>query len=170
MNKSLLYNDAPEYCHYFFELVDSDDLNLELKKTKQVTLELFKSIPSELENYAYAEKKWSIKQVLRHLIDCERVYAYRAFRLSRFDHSKLSSFDENEYIKRIDLYKTRLTDLVYEYSTVRESSIELFRNMTLPMLNFKGNVGDNQFSVKAIGMMMIGHNIHHNRIVTERYL
>lgn len=170
MKSRSFYFDAPQYCHYYFDLVEEENLEFELQKSKKSTLNLFESIPTTLENYAYVENKWSIKQVLRHLIDCERVYAYRAFRLSRFDQTELSTFDENEYINRIDLKETTIADLLREYSYVRDSSIELFKNMTEPMQNSKGNIGGNLFSVKAIGMMTVGHNIHHNNIVVARYL
>lgn len=164
------YQDAPEFCHYFFDLVQSDNLVEELVKIKQATLSLFSSISPEIENYAYAENKWSVKQVLRHIIDCERIYGYRAFRLSRFDNTILSGFDENEYINRNDLSKIQIPDLIREYSIVRDSSIELFKNMSESMLHFRGRIGENYFSTRAIGMMTAGHNIHHNHIIIERYL
>ena len=85
MNNKEIYENAPEYCGYFFDLIETDDLLSEFEKSKKLTLDVFNLVPSDLENFSYQSGKWTVKEVLRHIIDMERIFAYRAFRFSRLD-------------------------------------------------------------------------------------
>jgi hypothetical protein len=168
-NKSF-YKDAPSYCHFYFDLVETDNLLTELEKSKTVSQALFGLITPELENYSYQTNKWTIKQVIRHIIDCERVYTYRAFRFSRFDNTELAGFDENKYIDSVKNVEQDFFDLVTEYLAVRNATISLFKAMTSEMLNCQGVANNVIFTPLSLGFMVVGHNIHHVNYIKMNYL
>lgn len=170
MTDKRIYRDAPSYCHYFFDLVGTDDLLAELHKSKTQTEGLFLRITPEIENFSYAIGKWTIKEVIRHIIDCERVYTYRALRFSRFDETELSGFDENKYIDNLKPTAYNLADLKDEYTAVRTATIALFKSMTDEMLDFKGKANNVLFTARTLGFMTIGHNIHHCNFIVDNYL
>src|SRR5690606_1526714 len=128
-----------------FDLVQTDNMLHELEKSKEATRKLFLSVKDE--NYAYAENKWSIKEVLQHMIDCERIFAYRALRFSRLDPTELAGFEENDYINNIKPLQNNLYQLLDEYLDVRNATIKMFQPMTDKMLDFKGTA--NHFSLSA---------------------
>ncbi len=165
-----IYRDAPNYCYYFFDLVQTDDLLAELEKSYQMSQELFRLIAPEKENYSYIPNKWTTKEVIRHIIDCERVYTYRAFRFSRFDNTELSGFDENLYIDRIKKVEQNMTDLKEEFENVRKSTIYLFKRMTNEMLDYRGTANKVGFTARTLGFMTIGHNLHHCNFIKANYL
>lgn len=170
MNNPELYASSPEYCHRLFDMIETDNLLFELEKDKQNTLQLFSSILPEKEHFAYAEGKWTASQLLRHIIDCERIYAYRALRFSRFDSTELHGFDEDFYMEGMQNIRENLSDLMEEFTTVRNSTITLFKPMTTEMLNFKGTANKLKFSTLALGFCVVGHNAHHCKVLKERYL
>lgn len=170
MTDKHIYKDAPTYCHYFFDLVETNDLLVELYKSKIQTEELFQLITPETENFSYAIGKWTTKEVLKHIIDCERVYIYRALRFSRFDNTELPGFDENKYIDNLKSASYNLTDLKEEYIAVRTASIALFKSMTDEMLDFKGKANNALFTARTLGFMTVGHNMHHCDILKSKYL
>jgi len=169
MKNKEIYKDAPEYCYYFFDLVQTNDLLSELEKSKELTLNIFNLITSELENYSYEPNKWTIKEVLRHIIDMERIFQYRAFRFSRFDDTELSSVEENDYIEKVKQTEIKLSDLKDDYLAVRNSTINLYRNMTEKMLDFKGTANGQTFTSRTLGFAIIGHNLHHINFVKTKY-
>lgn len=168
MTDSSIYKDAPPYYHPYFDLIQTNDLILELEKSKETTQKLFLAIKDE--NYAYAENKWTIKEVLQHIIDCERIFAYRALRFSRLDPTELAGFDENDYINNIKPLQNNLNELLSEYLDVRNSSIKMVQPMTDKMFDFKGTANQFSLSARVLGFMMVGHNLHHCRIIETRYL
>lgn len=170
MTNKTIYQDAPQYCHYYFDLVKTDDLLTELEKSNQLTQELFSLITSEKENHSYLPKKWTTKEVLKHIIDCERIYTYRALRFSRFDSTELSGFDQNKYIDNIKNVELNLSDLKDEYENVRKSTIALFKSMTKEMLDFKGTANKVVFTARTLGFMVVGHNLHHCNFLKTNYL
>lgn len=170
MNNQAIYKDAPDYCSYYFDLIQSDDLLVEFEKSKELTLNIFNLISPELENYAYQPNKWTIKEVLRHIIDMERIFAYRAFRFTRFDDTELSGVEENDYIAKVNQTDIKLTDLLEEYLAVRNSTIWIFKNIKTEMLDFKGIANTQTYTARTLGFAIIGHNIHHCHSIQTRYL
>ncbi len=164
------YNDIPPYYHYFFDLVNTDDLITALLESKRITEEIFASITPDKENFSYAPGKWTAKQVIRHIIDCEKIYTYRALRFSRFDATELPGFDENSYMEHIKCMEYSLEDLREEYVSVRNSTLFLYKNMTDEMLHFKGIANKVNFTAKALGFMTVGHNLHHCNFIKTTYL
>jgi uncharacterized damage-inducible protein DinB len=170
MKDKSIYKDAPSYCHYYFDLLETDELLIELEKSQQLTQALFQQITKEKENYAYEPGKWSIKEVLRHIIDCERIFAYRALRFSRNDSTELPGFNENSYMEALKGVNQNLSDLLEEYLVVRKASILLFKSLSEAMLNYTGTANKLRYSAKMLGFMIIGHNLHHCIIIKQRYL
>lgn len=164
------YSVAPKYFQPYIELVKGNDLIAALISSHEMTMGLFQSIPLAKENDSYAANKWSVKEVLRHIIDCERVYTYRAFRFSRFDQTELAGFDEDNYIIQVSGLSYSLTALLQEYDAVRKASICLFRPMNEKMLDFPGTANGFSMTARSLGYLTVGHNIHHNNFIIEKYL
>lgn len=169
MISSIYFESTPDYYHNFLRKLYSEDLISEFNRSKELTISTFSNIPIEKENYAYAEGKWTIKEVLTHLVDAERIMAYRAFRFSKLDNTSLARFNENEYITNANVHNISIQELLDEYIEVRNSTIRLFKRLPEQALNFKGSVGEFKLSAKEIGFIMIGHNLHHCDIIYERY-
>ena len=127
-------------------------------------------ITEENGDFAYAEGKWTMRQTLNHLIDGERVFAYRAFRISRGDQTPLAGFEQNFYVANSNSSAQKIADLFAEFSLLRQSNIILFKNLTEEMWSHIGTASENAVSVRAIAYIMVGHVRHHTRILRERYL
>ena len=165
-----LERDIPSYYLNYTKLADGNDLIKTLEESKSITLELLKNIPASKEDYAYAAGKWNIKQVMSHIIDSERVFAYRALRFSRKDPTMLPGFDENEYAENCNASGRSLSDIVGEYSAVRDSTSLLYSYITSDMLDFKGVANEVSITARAIGWIIAGHNVHHCNVIKDKYL
>lgn len=170
MNNKEIYENAPDYCGYFFDLIETDDLLSEFEKSKRLTLDVISLIPANLENYSYQKGKWTVKEVIRHIIDMERIFAYRAFRFSRLDNTDLSGVEENDYIKNASQTERQLSELRDEYTSVRNSTVWVYKNLTTEMLDFKGTANAQTYTTRTLGFAMIGHNIHHCNFIKVNYL
>jgi uncharacterized damage-inducible protein DinB len=140
-----------------------------LKKHQQSTYEIFTGISADKAGYAYAEGKWTIKQVLGHMADTERIFAYRALAFSR-EVIELPGFDQDVYMEGATFNDRTLEDLANEFKTVRESSLYLFKSLTENQSTQKGIASGNPVSVRALAYMIAGHELHHIKILKERYL
>ena len=134
------------------------------------TAAFFKAIPKEKLNFSYAPDKWTIKEVLQHIIDTERIFAYRALRFARNDQTSLPGFEVEDYIPPAKVYERPLEKMIREYTSLRIANIALFESFDDDMLQRSGIASDNKISVRVIGFKFIGHEIHHLRIIEERYL
>ncbi len=124
----------------------------------------------KIENKAYAEGKWTIKQLFQHLIDVERIFAYRALRFARNDKKNLQSFDEDTYAMNADVRNKSFNDLLEEFILIKKTTIYLFKSFDKTVLLRTGTANDVEISVLAIGFASVGHQKHHLRIIKERYL
>ncbi len=162
-----------EYHHFYQPYLNQVDLNStiidNLQDSLNAVFNLLGNLPEEKINYRYAPNKWSIKQLVQHIIDTERVFSYRALAISRKDKTNLPGFDENEYVANTN-NNTNFTDLLKEFSLLRKSNIAMFKNFTPEILEQTGNANDAKISVRAIGYIMSGHVLHHLQIIEERYL
>jgi hypothetical protein len=170
MNNPELYTQAPPYCHYYFDLIQTDNLMAELQQNKALVLDTLAAFSETQAEIAYAPGKWTVKEVFRHLMETERILAYRALRFSRMDPTPLPGFEEDEYILQAKEMKYDLTDLNLEFKALRDSTIQLFKPMTEGMLNFTGLANQVHYTPKTLGFMIIGHAIHHCNILKTRYL
>jgi uncharacterized damage-inducible protein DinB len=162
-----------EYAEYYSQYIKhSGNANLldVLKESAQALNSLFETISDEKMNYKYAEDKWTIKDMLLHIIDAERVFAYRALRFARADKTNLPGFEHNDYVVVANANGRSKASLLNEYNAQRESTIKLFSNFTDEMLMQIGVASGNPMSVRALGFVTAGHETHHCNIIKERYL
>ena len=163
-----------EYNPYFQTYINSiGEGNLVdlLHKNTLDTVEFFTAIPVEKQTYRYAENKWSVKDVFRHLIDTERIFSYRAIVCIRRDgKTPLSGFDQEEYAKNSSTEQTSMDNLIHEFVAVRDAFVFLFKNNPPENLSFLGNGGSHAISARALGYITIGHTNHHINMIKERYL
>ena len=129
----------------------------------------YNNISEEKSNYAYAENKWTLKEMLQHIIDTERVFAYRALAIARKDTATLPSFDENEYASNTAANDRTWASLMNEMNVVRESTLLLFQNFTEEMLVRIGKFSSLSGTPEQLGFIMVGHLYHHIKIAEERY-
>ena len=130
----------------------------------------YESIPLLKHDYAYAEGKWTVKDILLHIIDTERIFAYRALRIARQDKTPLAGFEQDDYVASGNAKARNLENLLQEYKFVRQSTIVLYRSFNLKALNAIGEASGSSISVRAMGYIITGHENHHNQVIEERYL
>lgn len=133
-------------------------------------LALLAPLDTARQNYRYAEGKWTVKEVLGHLIDCERVFAYRALRIARNDQTPLPGFDENLFAAESGHARCDWAELIDEFTHVRKATILMLRHLPLEAWTRLGTSNDTPVSVRALVYVMIGHVTHHADILRERYL
>lgn len=164
-------NEYASYYQPYIDLVEDGEFSDLIIQNKRDVMAFFESIPNEKYNYRYAENKWTIKQVLLHIIDTERVFAFRALVCARGDNSPLPFMNEKEYAKNADTFNRTMKSLITEFGTVRKSSILLLDNLTDEQSMFTGNIGGKYtITTRALGYLIIGHALHHVNVVKERYL
>jgi uncharacterized damage-inducible protein DinB len=148
--------------------------NVELIEELEICLHEFirfvQNIPMDKFDYRYAEGKWTIKDIIQHVIDTERIFAYRALRISRNDTTPLPGFEENDYVENTKANKRGIQDLLAEFSAVRYATLFLFKSFSEEQLKRMGTASGTAISVRAIGFIIIGHQKHHQNIFQERYL
>ena len=148
--------------------------NVELIEESEICLHEFlrfvQNIPMDKFDYRYAEGKWTIKDIIQHVIDTERIFAYRALRISRNDTTPLPGFEENDYVENTDANSRSIQELLTEFSAVRHSNILMFKSFSEEQLTRMGIASNHPISVRAIGFLIIGHQNHHQRVFQERYL
>jgi len=157
------------YAARYVDLTGNEPILKLLADQKENIYNLFMGLDADKASYAYAEGKWTIKQVLGHMIDTERVFAYRALVFSH-ESITLPGFDQDVYMENATFNSRTLEDLATEYKTVRESSLFLFRNMSEEQSMQKGIASGAPFSVRAFAYMIAGHELHHMKILKEKYL
>ncbi len=167
--KSRLGN-LPSNMEGYFKEAGDEDLETAFKKQDSETEKLFQSIDEEKSKHKYSEGKWTIKEVLQHLIDAERVFAYRALAFARQDINTLPSFDENEYASNSNANDRSWQDLISEFSSVRQSTKYLYNSFSSKALETIGKASNYTIGVNTLGFVIIGHVNHHLTIIKERYL
>jgi len=162
-----------EYAEYYFQYINvlgEVTLLEELEISLHEFIRFVQNIPMDKFDYRYSEGKWTIKEIIQHVIDTERIFAYRALRISRNDTTPLPGFNENEYIDNTDANQRGIQDLLTEFSAVRHSNIYLFKSFSNEQLERMGIASNAGVSVRAIGFILIGHQKHHQKVFEERYL
>ncbi|MGM0635660.1 MAG: DinB family protein [Bacteroidota bacterium] len=172
MTKNQLTNDEfNPYYEAYLKLVAADvEIINGLTSDLNQTSAFFESIPVEKIHYQYEEGKWTPKEILQHLVDTERIFAYRALRVARFDTTDLPGFDENKYVATSIANLKSLDQLLDEFISVRKASIGLYKGFNEEMLLQIGQADQSPISVRAIAFILIGHSIHHQNVIKSRYL
>jgi uncharacterized damage-inducible protein DinB len=161
---------VPLFYKGYVENVKDMDIMMALSQSSKVALNLFRAIPEDMGEYRYSEGKWSIKEVLNHMMDVERIVAYRALRFSRHDKTPLPGFEENDYAPLANAHSRSIQKLTDEMERLRLTTIDLFASFTSEMLKREGTANNNRLSVLHLGYIIAGHETHHRKIITERYL
>ena len=159
-----------KYIQRYLDLIPSENWFEEMKNSRNHTMEIYQKVSEDQSNFAYAEGKWSLKMLLQHLIDAERIFVYRALRFSRKDQTELAGWDEELYANECDLENVSLKNLISEFENLRKSTIHFFENLNQNLLSRTGIANKNEISVETIGKLIVGHNIHHLNIIKQRYL
>ncbi len=149
---------------------EGTDLIQSLRKSGNDTLAVIEKLTEEQANFKYAEGKWSLKQVLRHITDTERVFAYRALRISRKDITSLPGFDEKQFADLDNCDNLSLSALKDEFVHVRNATIALFKTINPEVLDFEGSASLLPITPRILGWLCAGHNVHHINVIKERYL
>lgn len=161
---------VPHFYKNYVKQVEESDLLQALRISGHRALELVHAIPQSKLDFKYAPDKWTVRELLCHIIDAERIFAYRALRFARNDRTPLASFEENEYAPEANAGARSLEKITAEMAHLRSSTIDLFEGFTPEMLVRKGPVNNNELSVVALGFIIAGHETHHCHILKERYL
>ncbi len=160
----------PDMMKRYVSLVEADGLHKALKKNSKKFNKFLKYIPESKINYSYAEGKWTIKQVLQHILDAERVFAYRALWFARKDTQPLPGFDENSWAVHASVSKKDWDNLRDEFKILRNSTELLFNSFSDEQLHATGVSNNTVLSVATLGYICAGHVAHHMNVINERYL
>jgi len=161
---------VPHFYKNYIKQIEETDLIQALRISGHRMLELVHFIKDEKANYRYADGKWTVSEVLCHIIDAERIFAYRALRFARNDKTDLAPFDENSYAPQANASGRTLKKIADEMAHLRASTIDMFDGFTSEMLVRRGTANKNELSVVALGFIIAGHETHHRKILMERYL
>ncbi|WP_343631956.1 DinB family protein [Fluviicola sp.] len=162
---------APAYAKYYFDrTIGQDDLLLALENNLTETADFIAGLPEAKADFQYADEKWTLKGVILHFIETERIFQYRALRFSRKDKTPVDGFDEGLYAQNNNIDQRSLEDLRQEFIDVRKAGISLFKGMNASMLDFAGTANNTPNTPRNLGWIMVGHVIHHCNIIKERYL
>ena len=169
MNRPEINEYDPYYGNYI-SLVEDDDVLSVLDKQSAELRGLFADLPEEKGAFAYAEGKWTIKELLSHLIDGERMFAYRVLRISRGDETAIEGFEQDDYIKNSNANNRLFAELLDEFDLQRRSNILMLINISDEGSRRVGTASGKTVSVRALTFIMAGHIRHHMNILTQRYL
>lgn len=161
---------APYYSTYISRVDQEASLLEELEISVHEFIKFVQNIPLDKYDYRYAEGKWTIKDIIQHLMDSERIFAYRALRIARNDKTPLPGFEENDYADTANANERSIRDLLTELAIIRQSTIALFATFNEEILKRMGIASGYDVSVRALGFIIIGHQKHHQKIFMERYL
>ncbi len=171
----MLQLNENEYGHYYKPYIDvvvgnEKGIIENLKNTLTEVLNTLSKIPENKQEYRYTEGKWTIKELIQHLIDSERVFAYRALRFARNDTTELAGFEQDDYVAVFDANTRDFDELLEDLELTRKSTILLFKSFGEKELMRIGTASGNDMSVRALGYVISGHLVHHFNIMKERYL
>lgn len=161
---------VPQGFKNYIKHVEETDVLQALRLSGFRTQVLIHSIPTDKADFRYADGKWSIREVLCHILDAERIFAYRALRFARNDKTNLHPFDENTYAPEANAGGRSMKKIADEFTHLRASTVDMFEGFTEEMLHRRGTANNNEISVLALGFVIAGHEAHHRRVLTERYL
>jgi hypothetical protein len=164
--------DPSEYSPYFqryVDLVPEDDIVAAMQSQVTTTGNLLRSVDEERSSYRYAPGKWTIKQVVGHVGDTERIFAYRALAISRGETNPLPGFDEDSYVRGADFDSWPFADLVDSLAIIRRANVLMFRNLTEDAWDRRGVASGNPTSVRGLAYAIVGHERHHVGVLRSKY-
>lgn len=158
----------PYYSRYI-DLVPQSDILGTLNEQIKETLAMLKGVSDEKGNYRYAPGKWTVKEVVGHMFDTERVFGYRAMRVARNDQTPLPGFEQDDYVRFGPFAKSRLADMIDEFSAVRRSNVLLLSQLDEEAWKRRGTANNSPISVRAVAFIIAGHELHHRSILKDKY-
>ena len=164
--------DPGEYAPYYdryISLIEGSDILGTLDAQRRKMMLLLSGRDEADGDFRYAPDKWNAKEVLGHVCDTERIFAYRALRIARGDRTPMEGFEQDDYVKNGPFARAPLAELVEDYIAVRRATITLFRNLDEEAWSRRGMANKNEVSVRALGYLIAGHEVHHRRILEEKY-
>ena len=167
--KPIATEHAPEFS-YYVTLVPEGDIIQTLGQQSENSLSLLRTLPSDKANFRYAPDKWTVKELLGHMIDSERVFSFRALSFARNDQSPLPGYEQNDYVRYTDFDSRNLADMIEEFATVRRATIQLFRPLSETEWLRRGKANEKEISVRALAYIIAGHELHHMEVLRSRYL
>lgn len=170
MTKKPSTEEYPKYYDPYIALVSEGSIENILINQLEETTALLSNLEEAQTNYRYADGKWTLKEVIGHIIDTERIMSYRFLRISRGDRTPLAGFDENQYVEGASFHSRLVTDLIEELIAVRHSTLTQMRGLTEESWSRKGIANDTEISARAIAYIIAGHELHHVKIIKEKYL
>lgn len=162
--------DYAPYYERYVKLIEGDDILKILNEQSKKSQDVLNSFSEHKGNFRYAEGKWTVKEVVGHLLDTERVFAYRALCIARGEKKSLPGFEQDDYVKDGNFNRRELFELNYEFRLLRESNLLLFRSFSTEMLKKKGFANETSITVLAILFIIAGHERHHMNVLREKYL
>lgn len=162
-------NQFPDYFQPYVKLVNDDEGFSALMKGAVEFVEFLKILPPTKMNYRYQKNKWTVQEVLLHMIDTERIFQNRALRISRKEPRAQSGFDQDRYVKNLPNITRSIESIRDEYETVRKGTFLLYAGLTKVEMKLQGRVAKNIITLPSIPFIIAGHEIHHLRILQEKY-
>jgi len=157
------------YYERYISLVQGSDILETLDEQRRQTMLLLCGREESDGELRYAPDKWNAKEVLGHICDAERIFAYRALRIARGDQTPIEGFEQDDYVKNGPFARRPLEDLVEDYIAVRRATLTLFRNLDEAAWMRRGVANKNEITVRALAYVIAGHEVHHRRILEEKY-
>lgn len=162
--------EVPPFYQGYIKQISDDQLITSLDNSCRNVVSLCENLDETQALYRYADGKWSIKDLIQHLIDTDLVFTYRAMRFARNDHTELSGFEQDDYVKEVFADKFLLKDLLIRFKNMRKTTLDLFTSFSETELTRKAKSNGVEMSVEMIGYIISGHTQHHLKVIQERYL
>jgi hypothetical protein len=162
--------EAAPYYDRYISLVPGNDVLAALHDQRRQALLFLSGLTEAQGDLRYAPDKWSLKEVLGHLNDTERIMSYRALRIARGDTTPIEGYEQDDYIRNSPFARRPIEDLIEDYIAVRRATISLFRNLDEPAWTRRGTANHNEVTVRALAYIVAGHELHHRKILEEKYL
>ncbi|MFP7298835.1 DinB family protein [Neobacillus niacini] len=165
-----LESEYPNYYQPYIQLVPNGEIVQLLRENLLAVVNFFHGLSEEEANHRYASGKWSVKEVLGHIIDTERIMTYRLLRVGRGDQTALAGFNETDYVEAAQIHNLSMEAILEDFKATRNAAITLIQNIPAEAWTNIGNANGMEITTRAIAYIIAGHEIHHRKIVEERYL
>lgn len=163
-------NECPPFYQFYADYVENEDILEELKTQLDTYLDFIRSLPEEKYLFRYQENKWSIKEVVGHITDTERLKSTAALRIARNDQTPIPGFNEDDYVLNTNFDHRSMENLLEEFIAVRKSSLAVLASLSEEEINRIGTASEKRISARALFYFLSGHLRHHLKIIKERYL
>jgi hypothetical protein len=173
LNAASIAPESTEFAAYYGKYtsrVKSDDIVATLESQIRNTQSFFGSLTESESEFRYAPDKWSIRQMLGHVIDTERIFSYRALRISRGDKTPIEGFEQDDYVRNASFERRSMADLLAEFETVRRATVFLFRSLDAQAWSRRGIASQNEVTVRALAYIIAGHELHHMEVLRQKYV